>query len=124
METEKIVLCRPFYCPECYKLNRVIEGKLFTVYGSQHQSIFVLKSNWHGVKGITPHLIFFDGVKTDTHVELLVACSINDCGVKLYEVPDKPGAFDMEIKKVRKVQMLISDFEALKTFNDKSYRIN
>ena len=124
MEKSKIVLCRPFYCPECDKVNRVIEGKLFAVYGSQHQSIFVKKSSWHGVSGITPHLIFFDGIKTDTHVELLIACSINDCGVQFYEVPDKAGEFDMSIKKVRKVQMLFSDFEALKKFNDTSYRVN
>lgn len=124
MEKSKIVLCRPFYCPECDKLNRVIEGKLFAVYGSQHQSIFLKKSSWHSVRGITPHLIFFDGIKTDTHVELLVACSINDCGVQFYEVPDKAGEFDMSIKKVRKVQMLFSDFEALKKFNDRRYRID
>lgn len=77
---------------------------------------------WCKRNNTTPYI--FDGVKTDTHVELLVACSINDCGVELYEVPDKPGEFDIEIKKVRKVQMLIYDFEALKTFNDKSYHIN
>ena len=124
MEKSKIVLCRPFYCPECDKLNRVIEGKLFAVYGSQHQSIFLKKSSWHGVRGITPHLIFYDGIKTDTHVELLVACSIDDCGIKLFEVPDKAGSFDLSIENVRKVNMLFSDFEAVKSFNERRYRID
>lgn len=124
MEKDKIVICRPFYCEDCYNLNRVIEGKLFTVYGTHHQSVFVRKANWHGIRGITPHMIFFDGVIKDNLYEILVACSMNDCGIRLFEVPDQPGSFDMEIKKARKVYMKKEEWETLKTFNDKDYRID
>ena len=124
MEKDKLVICRPFYCDECYTKNRVIEGKLFTVYGSKRQSVFIIKSSWHGIRGITPHLIFFDGIVKDNVFELIVSCGIHDCGVSIYEIPDNPGNFDVAIKKARVVHLRKEDWEALKTFNDTGFRID
>ncbi len=116
-------MCRPFFCDDCYKLNRVIEGKLFAVYGTHHQSLFIRKASWHGVRGITPHLIFFDGVIKDNLYEVIVACSIHDCGVKMFEVKDNPGNMEIETKKVRLYHLSKKDFEALKNFKDNDFKI-
>lgn len=123
MEKDKVVLCRPFYCDDCYKSNRVIEGKIFAIYGTDRASIFIRKANWHGVRGITPHLIFFDGVIKDNLYEIIVACGIHGCGIKLYEIPDNPGSYDVDIKNARLYHLSKKDFEALKNFKDNDYKI-
>lgn len=124
MEKDKTVLCRPFHCPECERLNRPIEEYAFVVFGHEHQCMFINKAKYHGVKYITPHLIFYDGVQTEDYVEILVCCGINTCGVKIHQTDDPQYHYDIEIKKVRKYQITHADYKALMEYKDETYKLD
>jgi hypothetical protein len=127
MEKDKMVLCRPFYCPECEKLNRPVEEYMFAVFRGTHQDIFFMKATWRGTNGITPHLIFYDGVHTKEYVEILVACGIVGCGVSMGEIVTNENGEDealWEVRKVRKYRINHFDWESLKTYRDPQYLLN
>ena len=124
MQKEKIVISRAFFCPKCYELNRPFEESLFVTFGTTSGVFHVYKGKYRGIRGFSPHVIMFDGVQTETHKEILVMCGIVGCGCKLYESQNTEYPYDVEIKHVRKFDMLHADFEALMNFKDDSYKIN
>jgi len=124
MEKDKFVICRSFFCPVCSELNRPLDEYQFVVYGHENQCFFINKARYHGVKGITPHIIMYDGKHDDTHKEILVVCGIIGCGVKIYQTDNTEYPFDIELKKVRLYQIPNKDVEALLTFKDSLYKLD
>ena len=106
------------------QINRPFEESLFVVFGTDSGVFHVYKGKYRGVRGFSPHVIMFDGVQNETHKEIMVMCGIVGCGCKLYESQLTEYPYDVEIKHVRKHDMLHADFEALINFKDDSYKIN
>lgn len=124
MQKDNIVICRPFSCPLCEQLHRPITEYYFVVYGHEHQTFFVNKAKYHGVNGITPHIIMYDGKQDDTHKEILVVCGIVGCGINIYESNDPEYPYDIELKKVRVYKITHADYQALIDYRDNDYKIN
>lgn len=126
MEKDKFVICRPFYCPECDRLNRPLDEKFFVVYGGDSQTFYIHKGKFYkrARKGITPSIIFFDGKEDDTHKEILVACGVVGCGMEIFHTDDPEYPYDITIKKVRLYKMLHADVNALIGFKDETYKLD
>lgn len=124
MQKDKVVICRAFYCPKCYELNRPYEESLFVVFGTDSGVFHVRQGRYRGVRGFSPSIIMFDGVKNETHKEILVMCGIVGCGCKLYNSGNPELPYDVQITEVRTFQMKHEEFEALKNFNDPTYKID
>jgi hypothetical protein len=124
MEKDKVVFCRPFYCPQCESLRRPLDEYYFIVFGHDNQTFFIHKARYKGIKWITPSIIFFDGKEDDTHKEILVACGVVGCGVEIYHTDDKEYPYDINIKKVRLYKITRADYKALLEYKDETYKLD
>ena len=124
MEKDKVVFCRPFYCPQCESLKRPLDEYFFVVFGHDSQTFFIHKAKYKGIKWITTSIIFFDGKEDSTHKEILVACGVVGCGVEIFHTDDKEYPYDINIKKVRLYKMSHADVTALIGFKDETYKLD
>lgn len=122
MEKDSLVLTRPFHCPECERLQRPVEEYKFIVFGGTTGEVYLEKATYRTHTWITPHLIFYDGVHTKEYVEIIVACCICGCGLKITRQTEKE--FWFEIIKARKYRLNHFSWEALKTYKDSDYLLN
>jgi hypothetical protein len=124
MEKDKVVICRPFYCPQCESLKRPLDEYFFVVFGHDSQTFFIHKAKYKGQKWITPSIIMYDGKQDTTHKEILVACGVVNCGVEIYHTDDKEYPYDITIKKVRLYEITHADYKALLEYKDETYKLD
>ena len=124
MEKDKVVFCRPFYCPACASLKRPLDEYFFVVFGHDSQTFFIRKAGYKGKEWITPSIVFYDGKEDDTHKEILVACGVVGCGVEIFHTDDKEYPYDINIKKVRLYKITHADYKALLEYKDETYKLD
>lgn len=124
MEKDKFVICRPFYCPLCEAKPYSNKEYFFVVFGGESQTFFIRKTKQQSKKGITPSIIMYDGIKDDTHTQLLVACSVVGCGVEIYHTDSPEYPYDITFKKVRLYKLLHADVKALLEYKDETYKLD
>jgi hypothetical protein len=123
---DKFVICRPFYCPNCDSLNTPLDEKLFVVYGGDTQTFYIHKGKFYKKerRGITPSIIFFDGIEDNKNKEIIVACGVVGCGMEIFHTDDKEYPYGISIKKVRLYKMSHADVTALIGYKDETYKLD
>lgn len=119
------MICRTFFCLDCYKNNRPHSGDYIVLYGKTKKEFLVgyLDYNVHKLEqGFTPHLITVKERKNNL-VLIEIICGVGGCGVYVdLQKSEKEVLYFKERKKL--VTLSDASYEALLNRSDFGYKLD
>lgn len=107
------MICRTFFCLDCYKNNRPKSGDYIVLYKKSEKQLIVgyLEYNVHKLEqGFTPHLITVKERKNNL-VLIEIICGVGGCGVYV------------DLDKEQKEVLYYQERKKLVTLSDVSYEV-
>jgi len=124
---EKTILCRTFFCKECYIKDFPVDNQSVVLFQGEHQCYALQKtSNTSGrLCGYTPHIIVLQQVVKE-EVLFTYSCGIVGCGFSIRETEKSEKGkkvYDVLLLKVNNSKLSIREWNALVNYRDVYYYI-